>query len=849
MISKKTKALAASILSAAMTATAMIPVFASADEMIEPNSYAKDSYDSYAKMFESLYDDVITNGVENGYMSPQKNGNSFGIPYHAVETLVVEAPDYGHETTSEAMSYMAWVTAMHDVLAKKGVISSSSQDLEKGWRTLEAIIPGWSEISYGYGDVDYASIWKQDRLKADTATEEKDPSLYPATQNGTDAINPIYADMKSAYGGEDGYYLMHWLADVDDWYGFGGGKGEFTFINTFQRGEQESCFETVPHPCLEELKYGMDSSDKDNGNGIKAIFNGKDKVPSQYSFTNAPDAEDRAIQAIYFASNFGVDCGELSYLAGKMGDQCRNDMFDKYYKEIGCQNMASSSAGLKSQHYLMSWYTSWGGAMEASYGDYSWAWQIGCSHSHQFYQNPLAAYALAYDENMGDGIKTKNFQSDYEESLKRQIEMYLWLQSANGPYAGGCSNSKNGKYEKYDSSESTFYDMVYVEHPVYADPGSNHWIGNQVWSTQRLAELYYYVKTKGDLASGQTFGGMSLEEALEALLSRWIEWFISETKFDYVTEDGTEMAYAIPSNLDWTGQPETWTGSYDPDANSGLTCKVRDYGQGDIGCVSSLCNTLIFYAAANGVAPAAANEGGSSLGEQALLLANKLMSAQWNLGRDDIGIAFEGSNGSLTRIFEQEVYIPDYYSGTMPDGSKLEPGATFSSIRESYADDKMYQECKKVYDATGATDDYKFTLHRFWHMGDAIMTTGTMALLYPDVVPYHSPEGGASSGNQTTEPPVEPTTKPSEVTPTDVNWGDANCDGQVTIADATAVFQAIGNSDKYKLSAEGEANADVIDNGGGITAIDGNAIQAVDAKLIKQTDFPMTNAEYDAAVK
>ncbi len=97
----------------------------------------------------------------------------------------------------------------------------------------------------------------------------------------------------------------------------------------------------------------------------------------------------------------------------------------------------------------------------------------------------------------------------------------------------------------------------------------------------------------------------------------------------------------------------------------------------------------------------------------------------------------------------------------------------------------------------------------------------------------------------------QPTTKPTEGNPVvgNVVWGDANCDGQVTIADATAVFQAIGNSDKYKLSEQGEANADVIDNGGGITAIDGNAIQAVDAKLISATDFPMTNAEYDAAIK
>ena len=819
MISKKTKALVAGILSAAMSATAIVPAFASA-----ANDYAteNDANKSYAKMFESLYADVITNGQDNGYLSKSNNGgDSFGIPYHCVETLCVEAPDYGHETTSEAMSYIAWITAMHDVLADKGIISGSTGDLQKGWKTLEAMIPGWSKNSYG-ANTQYDTIWKQDRLKADTATEENDPKLYPSKQNGVDAINPLYNDMKSAYGSDNGFYLMHWLADVDDWYGFGGGNGKFTFINTFQRGEEESCFETVPHCCIEELKYGMTDG---THSGMKAIFNGVDKVPEQYSFTNAPDAEDRAIQAIYFANNYGLNTGDLSSLAGKMGDQCRGDMFDKYYKAIGCQDIgAPSASGDGSQHFLMAWYTSWGGALETFYGGkYDWAWQIGCSHSHQFYQNPLAAYALAYDPAISGGMKAANAKSDYEKSLQRQIELYLWLQSADGPFAGGCTNSKNGKYEKYDASESKFYDMVYVEHPVYADPGSNHWIGNQVWSTQRLAELYYYVKTNGNQASNLTFGGLSLEEALEKLLTRWVEWFIENTKFDYVADDGTEMAYAIPSSLDWSGQPASWNGSYDENANSGLTCKITGYGQGDIGCVSSLCNTLIYYAKANGVSADVANgkTEPTDLAGKGLLLANKLMTAQWNTARDDIGIAYEDHNPSLVRVFEQEVYIPSDYKGTMPDGSPLDGSAknTFSSIRKNYESDEMYQACKKVYDATGKTDDYYYKLHRFWHMGDALITTGTMALLYPEVVPF----GGDISGEDDTDGLI----------------GDANVDNNVTISDAVAILQHLANTEKFGLTDEGKKRGDCVDRGNGITGQDAVAIQLVDAGALTQKDLPI----------
>lgn len=53
--------------------------------------------------------------------------------------------------------------------------------------------------------------------------------------------------------------------------------------------------------------------------------------------------------------------------------------------------------------------------------------------------------------------------------------------------------------------------------------------------------------------------------------------------------------------------------------------------------------------------------------------------------------------------------------------------------------------------------------------------------------------------------------------------GDANEDGDMNIADATAVAQAIGNKDKYGLTAQGEFNADL--DGNGLTGADAVAIQ------------------------
>lgn len=64
--------------------------------------------------------------------------------------------------------------------------------------------------------------------------------------------------------------------------------------------------------------------------------------------------------------------------------------------------------------------------------------------------------------------------------------------------------------------------------------------------------------------------------------------------------------------------------------------------------------------------------------------------------------------------------------------------------------------------------------------------------------------------------------------------GDANCDGDVTIADSTAILQALGNPDKYGLSEQGMANADCCDTGDGVTTSDALAIQKKDAGIIEK---------------
>jgi hypothetical protein len=64
----------------------------------------------------------------NGYFSPE------GIPYHAVETLIVEAPDHGHETTSEAFSFWIWLEAQY------GRVTGNWTPFNNAWNVMEQYI-------------------------------------------------------------------------------------------------------------------------------------------------------------------------------------------------------------------------------------------------------------------------------------------------------------------------------------------------------------------------------------------------------------------------------------------------------------------------------------------------------------------------------------------------------------------------------------------------------------------------------------------------------------------------------------------------------------------------------------
>ena len=85
--------------------------------------------------------------------------------------------------------------------------------------------------------------------------------------------------------------------------------------------------------------------------------------------------------------------------------------------------------------------------------------------------------------------------------------------------------------------------------------------------------------------------------------------------------------------------------------------------------------------------------------------------------------------------------------------------------------------------------------------------------------------------------------KPGEdPTDDDILWGDANCDGTVDMSDAVLILQSLASPDKFgingsdenHITAQGQLNGDVYDNGSGITAQDAGSIQKYKLKLISE---------------
>jgi chitodextrinase len=640
------------------------------------NAYTQRFLDLWAELHDST----------NGYFSPE------GVPYHSRETLICEAPDYGHETTSEAYSYWAWLETMY------GNVTGDWTFLSRMFTNMETFI-----IPTSQDQPTTAGAYKPNS-PATFAPEFDLPDQYPTPLNSSVASgqDPIAGELSATYSTPE-IYGMHWIIDVDNWYGYGrrgDGTSRPSYINTFQRGPQESVWETVTHPSWENFRFGGGA-----GRGFLPLFILDSTYSQQWRYTNAPDADARLIQAMYWAKQFADAQGGnatvdgLVAKAAKMGDYLRYSLFDKYFKSMGCTSPSCApGTGYNSAHYLLSWYYAWGGPIDTAQ---NWAFRIGSSHNHFGYQNPLAAYALSTVPALRP--RSPNAARDWGTSLARQVEFYRWLQSADGGIGGGATNSWAGRYATPPAGVTTFYGMFYDEQPVYHDPPSNTWFGFQVWSMERVAE-YYYVTGNANA---------------KVILDKWVNWAMSNTQ---LPSDGS---YQIPSTLAWAGQPslnwnattQNWNPA-DANYNANLRVTVVDRTQ-DVGVAGAFAKTLIYYSA--GTKRWATQHTASQM------MAKEILDRIWTLCRDEQGVSILEARSDYQR-FDDPIFVPPTFTGVMGSGDPINSSSTFLSIRSKYRDDPEFPKVQSYLNG-GPVPTFRY--HRFWAQVDVALANAEYGRLFP----------------------------------------------------------------------------------------------------------------------
>ena len=139
-----------------------------------------------------------------------------------------------------------------------------------------------------------------------------------------------------------------------------------SYINTFQRGPQESVWETVPQPTLRRLQVRRHER-------LPGPVHRDASYAKQWKFTNAPDADARAVQAAYWATDVGRRAGQgrrrlrdRRQGARRWATICATRCTTSTSRRSACvePDAARPAPARTPRTTCISWYYAWGGATD-----------------------------------------------------------------------------------------------------------------------------------------------------------------------------------------------------------------------------------------------------------------------------------------------------------------------------------------------------------------------------------------------------------------------------------------------------------------------------------------------------
>lgn len=212
------------------------------------------------------------------------------------------------------------------------------------------------------------------------------------------------------------------------------------------------------------------------------------------------------------------------------------------------------------------------------------------------------------------------------------------------------------------------------------------------------------------------------------------------------------------------------------------------------------------------------------IGMQSHLDARQSLDAAFpSVSMYEQAIALYASTGLDIQITELDATVPD------------QSGSQYFDVQADYYKG-IFDAIMKHKDSISAVIFWGITDTKSWRANQNPLIFGSDFMAKPAY--YSIIEGREIPDVVTTTTKAKPETSTTTTTTSApagvVMYGDANTDKKVTVADAVAILQSLGNKDKYPLSAEGAANADCYDPGDGITASDALAIQKLDANVISK---------------